>query len=430
VELEVVDDDQDEEPASNPRGSPTIENARENLTAQTLASDGQLVILSTVVDTPIQTVDPNINLSKLTIKKAYELYGVESTNSSIDGELKNMLWKGVFNPVSVHDQGRIPRTLKIPFMLFLKYKDGKLKSHLVAGGHLQDDEICDRLSSPTIKLQTIFCLAAFAAENMYETATFDVTCAYLNASRSGQTKLYMRLNKDVTARLVKLDKSYSSEVLMTIYGTIEAANLWYNEASDTLVSLGFIKSLEDPCLFIGKDILVGLYVDDFFVISKSRAKMERLKRDLSSCYDEIKSTFDAKLKFLGMNFEFIESQVRISIPLDEILKDIQGVKPTPAGMNLFIIDENSDPLSEGSKEFHSMVAKLLYIAKRTRADIFLPVNFLATRVKVPTVSDLGKLKRILQFLNGSADEATILSMNCDNVVVTLDAYIDACPIPL
>jgi hypothetical protein len=326
-------------------------------------------------------------------------------------------------------------------MLFLKYKDGKLKSRLVAGGHLQDDEICDRLSSPTIKLQTIFCFAAFAAENMCDTATFDVTCAYLNASRSGQTKLYMRLNKDVTAHLVQLDKNYALavsnkgdslvEVLMAIYGTIEAANLWYNEASDTLVSLGFIKSLEDPCLFIGKDILVGLYVDDFFVISKSRAKMERLKRDLSSRYDEIKSTFGAKLKFLGMNFEFIESHVCISIPLDEILKDIQGVKPTPARMNLFIIDENSESLSEhSSKEFHSMVAKLLYIAKRTRADILLTVNFLATRVKAPTVSDLEKLKRILQFLNGSADEATILSMNCDNVVVTLDAYIDACPIPL
>ena len=165
-------------------------------------------------------------------------------------------------------------------MLFLKYKDGKLKSRLVAGGHLQDDEIYERMSSPTIKSQTIFCLAVYAAENMYFTAIFDVTCAYLNASRSGQNKLFMRLNKDVTACIVLLDSSYASavtskgdslvEVLMAIYGTIEAANLWYNEASETLMSLGFIKSSEDPCLFIGNGILVGLYVDDFFVIAKSR----------------------------------------------------------------------------------------------------------------------------------------------------------------
>ncbi len=104
-----------------------------------------------------------------------------------------MLRKGVFSPVSVRDEGEIPKTLKIASILFLKYKDGKLESRLVAGGHLQNEEIYERLSSPTIKSQAIFCLAAYAAENMYDTATFDVTCAYLNASRSGQTRLYMHI---------------------------------------------------------------------------------------------------------------------------------------------------------------------------------------------------------------------------------------------
>ena len=176
-------------------------------------------------------------------------------------------------------------------------------------------------------------------------------------------------------RLLLPRETPSVEVLMAIYGTIEAANLWYNEASETLMSLGFIKSSEDPCLFIGNGILVRLYVDDFFVIPifvipKSRANMERLKRDLSSRYDEIKATFGANLKFLGMRFDFVETRVHISIPLDEILKDVKGYKPTPAGMNLFIIDEHSDALSElSSKAFHSMVAKLLYVAKRTRGDI-------------------------------------------------------------
>ncbi len=55
---------------------------------------------------------------------------------------------------------------------------------------------------------------------------------------------------------------------MAIYGTNEAANLWYNEASNTLMCLGFIKSIEDPCLFIGNQTLVGLYVDNLFVIQK------------------------------------------------------------------------------------------------------------------------------------------------------------------
>ncbi len=80
-----------------------------------------------------------------------------------------------------------------------------------------------------------------------------------------------------------------------------------------------------------------------------------------------------------MNFKFIETQVSISIPLEGILKDVKGIKSTLAGINTFTIDESSEPLSEpSSKEIHSMVAKLLYVAKRTRGDILLPVNFLAT----------------------------------------------------
>jgi hypothetical protein len=94
-------------------------------------------------------------------------------------------------------------------------------------------------------------------------------------------------------------------------------------------------------------------------------------------------------------------------------------------MNLFTIDESAEPLSEhSSKEFHSMVAKLLYVAKRTRGDILLPVNFLATRVKSPTTSDFIKLNRVLQYLNGTANQEMILSMNTMNDV-TLHAYIDA-----
>jgi hypothetical protein len=85
--------------------------------------------------------------------------------------------------------------------------------------------------------------------------------------------------------------------------------------------------------------------------------------------------------------------VNVSIPIEGILKDVKGIKTTPAGMNLFTIDESAEPLPEpSSKEFHSMVAKLLYVAKRTRGDILLPVNFLATRVKSPTKDDLIKLK--------------------------------------
>jgi len=45
-----------------------------------------------------------------------------------------------------------------------------------------------------------------------------------------------------------------------------------------------------------------------------------------------------------------------------------------------------------------MVAKLLYLGKRGRPDILLPVQSLCTRVKAPTVEDEKKLERVLGYL--------------------------------
>ena len=73
-----------------------------------------------------------------------------------------------------------------------------------------------------------------------------------------------------------------------------------------------------------------------------------------------------------------------------------------------------------------MVAKLLYIAKRTRPDVLLPVNYLCTRVQHPTMGDYLKLVRILRYLYGTSNEALVLGMDesVDNKII-LHVYIDA-----
>ena len=60
----------------------------------------------------------------------------------------------------------------------------------------------------------------------------------------------------------------------------------------------------------------------------------------------------------------------------------------PANAELFAIDVESNPLSQvNRKVFHKIVAKLLYLCKRVRVDVQLPVLFLCTRVREPTVQD-------------------------------------------
>ena len=68
------------------------------------------------------------------------------------------------------------------------------------------------------------------------------------------------------------------------------------------------------------------------------------------------------------------------------------------------------------------MAKLLYLAKRGRSDILLAVSFLTTRVSCSTDQDWLKLRRILQYLNGTP--ALFLTLGADSLT-KLNTWVDA-----
>jgi hypothetical protein len=79
---------------------------------------------------------------------------------------------------------------------------------------------------------------------------------------------------------------------------------------------------------------------------------------------------------------------------DEVMRPVN----TPAANYLFRIRdvEKFSKLRVGL--FHSMVAKLLFVAKRARADVLLMVSFLTTTVKEPDHDDWRKLISLLSYL--------------------------------
>jgi hypothetical protein len=76
-----------------------------------------------------------------------------------------------------------------------------------------------------------------------------------------------------------------------------------------------------------------------------------------------------------------------------IIKDIAvKFEKSPGTKTAFKVDESSPKLVEPErKEFHSMTAKLLYLAKQARPDILTMICFLCTRVKEATHDDKRKL---------------------------------------
>jgi hypothetical protein len=114
-------------------------------------------------------------------------------------------------------------------------------------------------------------------------------------------------------------------------------------------------------------------------------------------------------EYLGMKFDFTcPKKVVISMfgYINDILETnhVTKVAPTPAHDLLFHSNATSLQLGMVEKEkFHRVVAQLLFLAKRGRPDILLPVAVLTTKVQRPTVEDNEKLNRILAYLNGTRE---------------------------
>ena len=97
--------------------------------------------------------------------------------------------------------------------------------------------------------------------------------------------------------------------------------------------------------------------------------------------------------YLGMIFDF-STQGEVHIAMDGYVEDflaeysVSGTAPTPAKTDLFEVDIQAQPLDDvGRDNFHSRVAKILFVAKQTRPDLLTAVSFLSTRVQCPTTQD-------------------------------------------
>ena len=93
---------------------------------------------------------------------------------------------------------------------------------------------------------------------------------------------------------------------------------------------------------------------------------------------------------------------------------------TPAGKDLFTVDEKSPVLAEKMRRlFHT---KLLYLTKRAHPDILTATGFLCTCVTKATVQDCKNFRRVLGYLKRT--QGWIMTLKPEDLK-NLEAYIDA-----
>jgi hypothetical protein len=210
-------------------------------------------------------------------------------------------------------------------------------------------------------------------------------------------------------------------LLKAMYGCVKSALLWYQLFSGTLVDMGFELNPYEPCMancmIQGKQCTIAWYVDDNKISHVEPGVVTMVISKIDSVFDKMTVTRGRDHNLLGMQVHFsddnkaiINMKTYIIEAIQESLLGIDREATTPAKKNLFDVSATSDRLvGTRADVFHSVVAKLLYVATRARVDILLVVSFLCSRVSSITVEDESKLRRLLEYLKGTTDLDYVLA---------------------
>eukprot|EP00557_Chaetoceros_sp_GSL56_P005694 CAMPEP_0176500028 /NCGR_PEP_ID=MMETSP0200_2-20121128/13286_1 /TAXON_ID=947934 /ORGANISM="Chaetoceros sp., Strain GSL56" /LENGTH=1532 /DNA_ID=CAMNT_0017898575 /DNA_START=170 /DNA_END=4768 /DNA_ORIENTATION=+ len=322
----------------------------------------------------------------------------------------------------------------------------KLKGRLVADGRMQDKKIYKGLKSPMASIEVIIMCLVIGCLKRMKFAKADIGGAYLNAYLDDADEVFMEISREIAEILfeamqeLQVYKTEDGKLIVKIekalYGLVQSAALWFETLTKFLKSLGFVPNEFNPCV-MNKQVDNGtmtivLYVDDILIMSENMNDIKWLVVELEREYGEVAVELSNKFTYLGMGMT-VKPNHTIELSMQNYIENIldstdeyKNLKKytTPATPKLFERPTGELLKPKEKKKFHTTVAQLLYLCKRTRPDIQLATLFLCTRVSEPRESDRIKLHRVLGYLKLTRKKKRII--RCDESMLTrLLVFIDA-----
>ena len=388
------------------------------------------------------------HVMNITVKEALRSRGAEAQRV-ITKELAQMIDKRVWTPVQMSSLSSTEKRGIIRSQMFLKEKYlptgafEKLKARLVAGGNQQDRDLYDDLSSPTVSTSVVMTVFAIAAYEKRKAVVVDIGGAFLNAKMDTGINVHMRLDSTMSKMLSAIDSKYGKytddkgcivvRLDKALYGCVESAALWYENLSQCLNDAGYEKNQYDVCVFNkkvgGLQCTIAIHVDDLIITSTDPKMIEDICAHVKSRYGSITRCDGPTLNYLGMVFDLsIAGEVRMTMKgyIEETIAmaGIPGKARSPATDGLFETREGTELVNECKRSwFHSVVAKLSYLAKRAKPECLTAVSYLATRVTKCTTDDIDKLNRVMKYIAETREMGVVFRPGAMGMCVRV--YVDA-----
>ena len=271
-------------------------------------------------------------------------------------------------------------------------------------------------------------LLTFILTNEWKTRVIDYTNAFPQANID--MDIYVEPpalfgSKSGTDKVLKLIKS--------LYGLKQSPRTFYQHLSTGLQKRGWTVSEIDPCLFMKKDMICVIYVDDTIFAGPDQNRIDEEIKVLGIKQGDEEKPLEFRDEgelsaFLGIKIEQKgEKQFYLSQPglITKVLKaagmEDSNPNSTPSTLEPLGPDKQGQPMNE-SWEYASIIGMLMYLANNTRPDIAHAVHACARYTHHPKKSHATAVKHILRYLKGTADKGMVINPNNRD---ELDCYVDS-----
>ena len=393
----------------------------------------------------------------MTVEKARIEYP-EIVDKTWQAEISQLLEKKVFKPAEINRLSYIERQtrmMRLFMMITPKYNaDGeftKLKARYNANPRtLKQKGWKGDNSSPTSTMEAIYISLHLAATRDRKVKTYDITGAFLHAWLKEEERYWGIIQKELVPYVISIQPELKSglmkngelvvEIQKALYGLEESPKRFYEKLVGEIKEIGYTSTIEDPCVlvkgenrvFVAKDMTntVVTHVDDILVTYESKQEQEMFEEMLKKVFKKYtESDLDeGPINFTGMTIRRKEeghievTQMKI---INDLLEDkeIKGKQMYPANEEIFKVHKEAQVMNDKeAMEFLSTIMTLMYVGKRTRYDIMLPLSYLCTRVKTPTIEDKEKLKRLLEYINMTREHGVVFRADAND---RFSVYCDA-----
>lgn len=392
----------------------------------------------------------------LTFKEAMSCDESKQWQAAIEDEYLAQLINGTWNIVERPTEKQV-----IGNRLVFRTKDhNKKKVRLVAKGYSQrPGEDFTQTYSPVVRSSTIRLISAIAAQQSLEIHQMDFVTAYLNGEldediyteipdfllkflekietgcEMGTNPAKWREAKNLAKKWINaLNKTKRPvcKLIKALYGLRQSGLQWYKKLTEKMFQLGLKASQQDPCLFFNqkgdKIMFVTIYVDDLLIATNDENWRKEIKQSLAKSF-EMKDLGKVK-KILGIeffqsienNFIFLsQKSYTESILVRFKMENSKAVK-TPLDQNCKL-DKPSKPDYNLMKKYpyQSLIGAMMYLAVSTRPDVAYAVNFLSQFNSNYGTKHWQAAKRVLRYLNGTADYGLLYRKTSSSIYGVVDA---------